>query len=427
MGQVQVCNCTIFNLGQPEPNQEDSRPSCFKIIVACVGAFISFTGVVLGIVLPLVLKEDGPTPAPTPAPTIYPPTTANLTTTAPPTTPPNVSTYYPTTANPTTTAPSTTPPTAQSRANAILAYINSVKLSTQEISYPPVGNAATAEGRAVQWLIEKDLLMLYVDTSEDRFRLLQRYALLTLWFQVDSPSWTDATGWLVGDECSWYGIMCSPLSLENIGAQDVVTGILLDKTYSGNNLHGNIPVDLGLLTSLFYIDLGHNAITGPIPESIWGLTLLTTLALRETQISGTLSNLIINLPELVYLDVSKTLLTGTIPKEVWTLSKLTSLQLQEVGVTCTLPNSIGSMMSDLKTLNFFKDNCTGTIPESLWKLTQLQFLSLGNWDTPTHFPTSVGNLLGLTHLELPGSRFTGKIPDNVWNLSKLTLLQLNNL
>jgi hypothetical protein len=124
-------------------------------------------------------------------------------------------------------------------------------------------NGPTPEDRALNHLIVNDttfnfsqlLTLNSMMTNMVQFRIRQRYALLTLWFQqaFTGTTWNSGDGWLVNaNECdNWVGIDCTYMSVEGtVGMQNIVTTVNL----LGNIVKGSIPADLGLLTALTYID-----------------------------------------------------------------------------------------------------------------------------------------------------------------------------
>ena len=103
-----------------------------------------------------------------------------------------------------------------------------------------------ADAAALEWLINEDPLQLGVDTVDVQVRLLQRYALLTLWFSDPEKAWTDSTGWLEAeDECTWFGVSCSQ---QDFGGQAVNVVAQIDMV--DNNVKSTLPSDLVLLESL---------------------------------------------------------------------------------------------------------------------------------------------------------------------------------
>ena len=126
-----------------------------------------------------------------------------------------IPTASPTTLAPTTMVPSLVPsfiPTVSNTSSAMIWFINSVTLSGNFATYPippDSSGSATSEERALAWLIQDDPLKLFAENESDRNRLVQRYALLTLWYSLNGDAWVKNDGWLVAeDECSWYGIAC---------------------------------------------------------------------------------------------------------------------------------------------------------------------------------------------------------------------------
>jgi hypothetical protein len=73
-------------------------------------------------------------------------------------------------------------------------------------------------------------------------RLLQRYALATLYFSTGGDDWTTAPLWLTNtDECEWFS------SEEDDEICDA-NGNYVEIDLSGNNLQGTVPLELVLLS-----------------------------------------------------------------------------------------------------------------------------------------------------------------------------------
>jgi hypothetical protein len=155
----------------------------------------------------------------------------------------------------------------------ITSFINNITLSNRTI----VSNGPTSEDQALNYLIYKDttfknsqlLTLNSTMTNMVQFRIRQRYALLTLWFQqaYTSTSWDDISGWLVNaNECDWAGISCASINLGgDVGMQEVVTVV---DFFNKNTIQGTIPADLGLLTALTSFSVGFNSLTGTLPPSL---------------------------------------------------------------------------------------------------------------------------------------------------------------
>ncbi|KAL8509221.1 hypothetical protein ACS0TY_016416 [Phlomoides rotata] len=99
--------------------------------------------------------------------------------------------------------------------------------------------------------------------------------------------------------------------LEFIKILTVFTAIDL----SCNNITatGMIPKTVGLLTSLYALNLSHNAFTGEVPSSIGNLTQLGSLDLSANQLTGEIPQQLTSLTFLSFLNLSFNKLIGKIP------------------------------------------------------------------------------------------------------------------
>jgi hypothetical protein len=209
----------------------------------------------------------------------------------------------------------------QKTTTLMTAYIDSITLTNRILTK----NGSTPEDQALKYLIEEDttfdfdelLTLNDMMTNVVKFRIRQRYALLTLWFQqaFTNTTWTDRNGWLVNaNECDdWFGIQCVSVDWGgNVGIQNSVQEIDLFR----NNVHGTIPADLGLLAALTSFIVNENALTGTLPESVGQWTSLTFFDTFRNALTGTLPSSIGQLTLLNYWDVGVNALTGTLPESI---------------------------------------------------------------------------------------------------------------
>ena len=124
-------------------------------------------------------------------------------------------------------------------------------------------------------------------------------------------------------------------------------------SFTGKSVGTTIPLEIGVLTQLIFLNLYGNRLIGTIPSSLGNLTKLTELDLLMNSLTGTIPSLLGNLTQLSSLGLSFNQLNGTVPSIVGNLIKLTSL--------------------------FLGDNqLTGSIPSTFLNLVQLRVLALNN-------------------------------------------------
>ncbi|MFS7950751.1 putative leucine-rich repeat domain superfamily [Helianthus anomalus] len=91
---------------------------------------------------------------------------------------------------------------------------------------------------------------------------------------------------------------------------DYMTGLDL----SCNELTGEIPPELGMLTRIFYLNLSHNKLTGPIPVNLSNLKEIESLDLSFNGLTGKVPSELIQLKFLAVFNVSYNNLYGKLPE-----------------------------------------------------------------------------------------------------------------
>jgi hypothetical protein len=308
----------------------------------------------------------------------------------------------------------------------ITSFINNITLSNRTI----VSNGPTPEDRALNYLISKDatfknsqlLTLNSTMTNKVQFRIRQRYALLTLWFQ---PAFTNTRwyyGWLVSaNECYWRGISCASINLGGtVGTQNVVTAFVsYDIAFlNRNDMKGTIPADLGLLTAMEIFNATSNSLTGTLPASIIQWTALLSFGVPSNELTGTLPASIGQWTALTRFDVGGNALTGTLPASIGQWTALTYFGVPFNELTGTLPASIGQWTA----LTYFAvpfNELIGTLPASIGQWTALtDFAAYGNALTGT-LPASVGQWTALTFFSVSKNALTGTLPASIGNWSQI--------
>ncbi|VAI69448.1 unnamed protein product [Triticum turgidum subsp. durum] len=183
-------------------------------------------------------------------------------------------------------------------------------------------------------------------------------------------------------------------------------------------------------TSLKYLNLQANRLSGQFPDALGNMTSLQVLDVSENwnkylMVTGNLKNLC----SLNILDFSNNEINGDIAVMMGGLPECAWESLQELdfsynSLTGTLPNLIGTF-SSLRRLKLNKNNLTGSIPPGIGYLTCLAALDLSNNCFSGSVPFEIGSLTNLSSLDLSNNNFSGIVPSEIGALSDLTSLVLS--
>jgi Leucine-rich repeat (LRR) protein len=272
----------------------------------------------------------------------------------------------------------------------------------------------TPQGTAFKWLTESE------PKATDDLRIIQRYALATLYYSTNGDSWTDNSDWVTdADECLWYSSSsdsqrCSP------------DNELLVLSLNDNNLQGELPHEISLLTTLTSISIRNPrdntpTLTGGIPSGVISLSVLSSLVISGNSFEGPIPSEIGKLTQLQQLDLSFNSLQGDIPGSFSTLTEITFLDLSG-NLLESIPSDLFSSLSMLKEMNL-EENYFTAIPDSISSLSSLEKLSLRQ-NSFEEFPLGILSVTSLQVLDLSENNYVGSsIPEQISNL--VNLRQLN--
>ncbi|XP_022732830.1 LRR receptor-like serine/threonine-protein kinase FLS2 [Durio zibethinus] len=218
------------------------------------------------------------------------------------------------------------------------------------------------------------------------------------------------------------------------------------------NFQGAIPHNLGNLSKLHYLDLGHNSLfEDKTLQWVSGLSSLQYLdlshadlgkatdwlqitnklpLLAELHLSGCYlyndpSPISVNYTSLAVLDLSANKLS-LVPTWIFSLRSLVSIDLTLNGVEGVIPNGFQNM-SSLKFLDLSWNSFSSSSTLNwLSNLNQLQFLGLRSVGLQGNFSSAIGNLSSLTHLDLSGNLLEIIVPKYLESLCNLRELDLSN-
>ncbi|KAL8485719.1 hypothetical protein ACS0TY_027849 [Phlomoides rotata] len=167
-----------------------------------------------------------------------------------------------------------------------------------------------------------------------------------------------------------------------------------------NFLNGDIPKEVGNLSSLQVFNLGYNNLTGSVPRGVFNVSSLVEIILRNNNLSNYIpSDICNNTPLLRIISFSVNQLSGEIPATIWKCRELEALFLSANHLNGSIPGEIGS-------------------------LSKLSKLLLGLNDLEGYIPQSLGSVRGLSSLDLSINNLSGLIPES---LEELTFLEHFNV
>ncbi|CAN6705398.1 unnamed protein product [Malus baccata var. baccata] len=196
-----------------------------------------------------------------------------------------------------------------------------------------------------------------------------------------------------------------------------------------SNIRGNIPVEIGNLSSLILLHLGNNQLSGAIPTSIQRLQNLQVLYLYDNELQGHIPYELCQLNNLAYLSLAGNRLSGSIPSCLGTLAvALRYLWLGSNLLTSKIPSSLWELKYILE-LNLSSNSLVGPLSEDIGKLKDVLDMDLSNNHFSGNIPGSIGGLQKMINLSLANNYLEGPIPGSFKTLLSLEFLDLskNNL
>eukprot|EP00253_Pinus_taeda_P010013 PITA_10013 len=237
---------------------------------------------------------------------------------------------------------------------------------------------------------------------------------------------------------------CSSLQLLNL-ASNYLTGSLpfsigqLSTTLifmylNDNELAGEIPPQIGNLTSLTFLKLDKNSFTGAIPSSFNMLQKLERLYLGSNNLRGTIPTEIGQLKSLGLLDLRENNLSGRIPDSLAHLQQLIYLNLNQNQLSGNIPASLGkwamplelSKMTMVQAIDVSANQLTGDLPSTLESCKELAYLNLSCNALEGLIPVSLGELQNLQNMDLSSNNLSGRIPMSLEKLKMLSHLNFSS-
>ncbi|GLU18806.1 hypothetical protein SLE2022_350870 [Rubroshorea leprosula] len=227
--------------------------------------------------------------------------------------------------------------------------------------------------------------------------------------------------WLSLSSCS---LKNSHLPSRNHPLNFTLLGNIQHLDLSANFFQGPIPIFLQNMTSLIFLYLFGNQLSGSISDSIGQLSKLESIYLSVNQLSGSIPDSIGQLSKLESIDLSINQLSGSIPDSIGQLSKLESIDLSANQLSGSIPDSIGQL-SKLESINLLDNQLSGSILDSIGQLSKLKRIDLSDNQLSGSIPDSIGQLFKLESIYISANQLSGSIPDSIGQLSKLESIYLS--
>ena len=274
-------------------------------------------------------------------------------------------------------------------------------------------------------------------------RLVQRFALATLYYATKGIGWKYQRFWLSRvHECQWFS-SGDPNAAQSpppiCSSEDEYTRLVLQE----NRLIGTLPPEIGLLTNLEVLILvGDNFFSNPdyllhhhLPSELGLLTKLQTLHISKNSISGAIPSEFALMSDLRVLRLFENELTGGIPPEILMSGcqpndnpctrNLHEIRLYDNLLSNTIPTEIG-LMTSLVVLDLYRNQIQGAIPTEIGKLTRLTLLDIQSNRLRGSIPPEIGLMRNLEFLKLSENNLEGYIPSEMGKLRDLFWLLLKS-
>ena len=254
----------------------------------------------------------------------------------------------------------------------------------------------------------------------------ERHILLDIYRSLGGKDWikkwdieANCTELNTSSHCEWPGILCH-----------TKTKHIILIHLSGNNLNGEMLVNMSSVQFILSFSIGNNPVTGQFENIVASMPMyLMNIEISNSKISGRIpKNIVSKVPLLAKLMLSGSLVGGEIPETIGDLIDLNVLNLGETKISGSIPQSISKLLHlwylDLGSLRL-KGNLS-----FLYNLRELRLLRLLSNEISGSIPEFIGDRCpNLKELHLSNNKLSGNLPRSLGMLNKLLILifEQNNL
>ncbi|WJX87985.1 non-specific serine/threonine protein kinase [Trifolium repens] len=192
----------------------------------------------------------------------------------------------------------------------------------------------------------------------------------------------------------------------------------------GNKINGPIPGTFKRLHKLQGLDLGNNSLQGSFTEELCEIESLSELYLENNKLFGVLPTCLGNMTYLRKIYIGSNNLNSMIPSSLWSLKDILEINLSSNAFVGNIPPEIGNLRA-ITLLDLSRNQISSNIPSTISFLKKLEDLSLADNKLNGSIPTSLGDMVGLMSLDLSQNMITGVIPKSLESLSCLQNINLS--
>ncbi|XP_055818764.1 receptor-like protein EIX2 [Solanum dulcamara] len=197
---------------------------------------------------------------------------------------------------------------------------------------------------------------------------------------------------------------------------------------SENHLEGAVSSLILNLSSITNIDLSDNMLSGKLPNVIGKLKKLGELDLSSNLFEGDVSELFNvrsnvlsvgsgNTSSLSYLRLHNNKLTGTLPKSVGQLSMLQVFSISNNRLEGVVTESHFSKLTQLQLFHASRNNLNLKVSQNWIPPFQLTYIKIGGWKIGPLFPMWLRTQKQILNVDISDGGIQGEVPTWFWNLS----------
>ncbi|XP_024032806.1 receptor-like protein 12 [Morus notabilis] len=194
---------------------------------------------------------------------------------------------------------------------------------------------------------------------------------------------------------------------------------------SKNSIHGQVPKWIWntSVQTLLWVNISNNFITGfqNPPTAILHWARLQVVDLHSNMLQG---QLLIPLSSIEYVDVSNNMLSGEISPLICNLSSIEILDLSQNNFSGTVPHCLGSLSSSLFALNLRNNSFHGIIPLAIEKASNLLMIDFSHNQFQGKLPRSLAICTMLEYLDFSNNQLIDVFPTWLGTLPRLKVIFL---